>query len=92
MGFTTMGHLISVLLKKAFGKFPLIQFTAQVNTKDLETLAQLVRAGKLKAHVDRIYSFAKIPEAIEYIESMRTRGKVVMTRDIDRGFKNRFNF
>jgi len=77
-GFTTMGHMISVLLKKAFSKFPLVQFTAEANTKDLETLALLVQSRKIKAHIEKTYSYKQIPEAVGYIEAMRTRGKVVM--------------
>src|SRR4051794_25324266 len=56
VGFTTMGHMISLSLKKATSKFPLIQFTAQANTKDLQTLASLIRDGKIKAHIERSYS------------------------------------
>lgn len=78
IGFTTMGHMMNVLLKKAFSKFPLTQFTATANAKDLETLALLVQSGKLKAHIEKTYSYKQIPEAISYIEAMRTRGKVVM--------------
>jgi len=77
-GFTTIGHMISVLLKKAFTKYPLIQFTAEANKKDLDTLANLVRKNKLKVHIDKTYSYEKIPETISYIEAMRTRGKVAM--------------
>ncbi len=77
-GFTTMGHMMSVLLKKAFGKFPLVQFTAEANSKDLETLAGQIEAGKVRVHIERTYPFEQIPEAIGYIEAMRTRGKVAM--------------
>jgi NADPH:quinone reductase-like Zn-dependent oxidoreductase len=78
VGFTTMGHMISLLLKKAFSKFPLIQFTAEANTKDLETLASLIQNGKLKVYIEKTYSYNEIPEAINYIEAMHTRGKVAM--------------
>ena len=77
-GFTTMGHMISVLINGAFSRFPLAQFTAKANTKDLETLATLIHARKIKVHIEKIYSFNQIPEAIGYIEAMRTRGKVAM--------------
>lgn len=77
-GFTTMGHMILVLVKKAFTKFPLIQFTAEANKKDLDTLAHLVKEKKIKVHIDKIFSYDRIPEAINYIEAMRTRGKVAM--------------
>jgi NADPH:quinone reductase-like Zn-dependent oxidoreductase len=64
--------------KKAFTKFPLIQFTAEANKKDLDTLASLVEEGKTKVHIDKNYSYDQIPEAISYVEAMRTRGKVAM--------------
>lgn len=78
IGFTTMSHMMSVLLKKAVGKFPLAQFTAEANSKDLQALASLVSAGKLKPRIEKTYNYQDIPEAIRYIETMRTRGKVVM--------------
>lgn len=78
VGFTSMGHMMVLLLNKAVSKFPLTQFTAVANARDLETLALLVQSGKVKAHIEKTYSYKQIPEAIGYIEAMRTRGKVVM--------------
>jgi NADPH:quinone reductase-like Zn-dependent oxidoreductase len=78
IGFTTMGHMIPLLLKSAFSKFPLVQFTAEANTKDLETLASLIQNRKIKVHIEKTYSYKEIPEAINYIEAMRTKGKVAM--------------
>ena len=78
VGFTTMGHMMSLLLKKAFSKFPLVQFTAEANTKDLERLASLLQNRKIKVHLEKIYSYKNIPEAISYIEAMHTKGKVAM--------------
>jgi NADPH:quinone reductase-like Zn-dependent oxidoreductase len=78
VGFTTMGQMISVLLRKALSTFPLIQFTAEPNNKDLEVLASLVKEKKIKVHIDKTFSFEQIPEAIRSIEAMRTRGKVAM--------------
>jgi NADPH:quinone reductase-like Zn-dependent oxidoreductase len=78
VGFTTMGHMISLLLKRAFSNFPIAQFTAEANTKDLETLALLIQDRKIKVHIEKTYSYKEIPEAISYIEKMRTKGKVAM--------------
>lgn len=78
IGFTTMRHMFSTLFRKAFSKFPLIQFTATVNTGDLQTLAAMVEQGKLRPQIEKVFSHNEIPEAIRYIEAMRTRGKVVM--------------
>ncbi|MBD3223929.1 MAG: zinc-binding dehydrogenase [Caldithrix sp.] len=82
VGFTTMGHMMSVLLKNGFSKFSLIQFTATANNQDLSTLAKLIKEGKVKPHIEKTYPYSKIPEAIGYIESMRTRGKVAMSWDL----------
>lgn len=91
VGFTTMRHMISVLINTTFSKFPLAQFTAEANTKDLETLATLIRDRKIKVHIEKIYSYNEIPEALRYIEAMHTKGKVAMIwesidsrRDIDK--------
>jgi len=82
VGFTNMAHMISVILKKGFGRFPLAQFTAEANSKDLNELSKLIKDGKLKPRIEKTYSYTKIPEAIGYIESMRTRGKVAMSWDL----------
>lgn len=78
VGFTTMGLMISVLINTTFSKFPLTQFTAEANTKDLETLATLIQDRKIKVHIEKIYSYNEIPEALRYIEAMHTKGKVAM--------------
>ncbi len=78
IGFTTMGHMISTLIRKAFGSYPLIQFTAAANQHDLQTLATLVAEEKITASIEKVFPYTEIPEAIRYIEAMRTRGKVVM--------------
>jgi NADPH:quinone reductase-like Zn-dependent oxidoreductase len=46
---------------------------------DLAQLAGLVEQGKLKITVDKTYPFAKISEALAYVESGRAKGKVVVT-------------
>jgi NADPH:quinone reductase-like Zn-dependent oxidoreductase len=46
---------------------------------DLALLAELIEQGKLKVIVDRTYPFAKITEALDYVESGRAKGKVVVT-------------
>lgn len=81
VGFTTLGHMVSVLAKKTFGKFPLTIFTAEANTKDLTRLAALMEAGSMKVHIEKTYPAGEIPEAISYIEAMRTKGKVAMVWD-----------
>ncbi|MEQ8475354.1 NAD(P)-dependent alcohol dehydrogenase [Fulvivirga sp.] len=81
VGFTTMGHMMAVLLKNIFSKFSLRVFTAAANNEDLNTLAKLIKEGNVKPHIEKTYPYSEIPEAIAYIESMRTRGKVAISWD-----------
>lgn len=78
VGFTTMAHMLSLMLKKSMGRFTLVSFTAKANTKDLDTLASLVQSGTIKIHIEKTFLFEQIPQAISHIEAMRTRGKVAM--------------
>jgi len=87
VGFTTLGNMVSLLSTSALSKFPLIQFTAEANTKDLAVLADLIEKGKIKVHIDKTFSYKNIPEAIGYIEAMRTRGKVAMVWEGDESKK-----
>ncbi|TSJ46629.1 NAD(P)-dependent alcohol dehydrogenase [Fluviicola chungangensis] len=79
VGFTTMGHMMSVLLKKMFSKFPLIQFTAEAHSKDLEILAALVQDKKISSRIEKVFPYRELPQAIAYIEAMRTQGKVAVS-------------
>jgi NADPH:quinone reductase-like Zn-dependent oxidoreductase len=78
VGFTTMRHMISLILCSAINKYPLAQYTAKANTRDLETLASLIQNRKIKVHIEKTFSYQQIPEAIRYIEAMHTKGKVAM--------------
>ena len=46
---------------------------------DLALLSELIEQEKLKVTVDRTYPFAKIAQALDYVESGRAKGKVVVT-------------
>jgi len=46
---------------------------------DLAQLAELIEQDQLKVIVDKAYPFAQISGALAYVESGRTKGKVVVT-------------
>jgi NADPH:quinone reductase-like Zn-dependent oxidoreductase len=46
---------------------------------ELAELAELIEQGELKVIVDRTYPFAKISDALAYVETGRAKGKVVVT-------------
>jgi NADPH:quinone reductase-like Zn-dependent oxidoreductase len=45
---------------------------------DLETVAQLIEAGKVTAVVDRTFPLPEVPQAIRYLDEGHTGGKVVI--------------
>jgi len=49
----------------------------------LTFLHELMEAGKLRSVIDSTYTFDKIPEAHEYVETGRKRGCIVVTVDHD---------
>ena len=52
---------------------------AELNQKDLTTLADLMQTGKVTPVIDRRYNLSEVPEAIRYLEQGHARGKVVIT-------------
>lgn len=73
-GFTTVAKLMGVSLR---GGKAIAMVSAHVTAKDLEVLAELIEAGKVRPEIDRRYPFAEIPAAIAYLEQGHARGKVV---------------
>jgi NADPH:quinone reductase-like Zn-dependent oxidoreductase len=47
--------------------------------EDLDLLAELFEAGKVKPVIDRLYSLSEVPEAFRYFGEGHARGKVVIT-------------
>ena len=47
--------------------------------EDLQTLRELLEAGKLTPVIDRTYPLGDVPEAIRQLEAGHTRGKLVIT-------------
>jgi NADPH:quinone reductase-like Zn-dependent oxidoreductase len=67
-------HLASPFLHHRF-----VTFFADVNrTEDLDTLRDLLRAGKLVPVIDRSYPLRDTAAAMQYIEQGHARGKVIV--------------
>jgi NADPH:quinone reductase-like Zn-dependent oxidoreductase len=85
VGQAGMGHWIDPVLRP-LGALLWSQFTSQrwefmladIETADLDYLAQQMAAGKLRAAIDRRYALAELPEAIRYLETGRVRGKLLV--------------
>jgi NADPH:quinone reductase-like Zn-dependent oxidoreductase len=70
---------IKAYLLSPFVDQPMGLFIAQSNPADLAVLAQLLREGKMKTVIDRRYPLSEAAAAIEYLETGRARGKVIVT-------------
>lgn len=80
------GNWIGPLLNplKALALSPLVEdefivLLASLNKADLVTLAELVRTGEIIPLLDRHYRLEQIATAIDYSESRRARGKIIIT-------------
>ena len=70
-----MGKMMGVSIR---GGKDVAVVKARVTARDLELLAGLIEAGKVRPQIDRSYPFAEIPAAVAYLEGGRARGKVVV--------------
>ena len=57
----------------------MIGFIAEPTREDLVTLTGLIESGAVRPVIDRVYPLERTAEAIAYLETMRARGKVVIT-------------
>lgn len=79
-----LGPISRILWSQIAGVFidqDLVFFIASVNQADLEYLAGLANAGKLRTVIDRRYPLEQAAEALTYLGGGRARGKVIVTVD-----------
>lgn len=69
-------RLLSVVARQR-----LTTFVAREDAAHLERLADLVETGRVRPVVDRIFPLSGVADAIGYLESGRTRGKIVLEID-----------
>jgi NADPH:quinone reductase-like Zn-dependent oxidoreductase len=53
-------------------------FIARLDPADLKFVGDLLQAGEVTAVIDRRYGFEEAPQAMEYLETGRARGKVIV--------------
>ncbi len=83
-GFTTMPRLfehilVGAVVSRTGNKKIGLMGVAQPNKKDLAYIAELLEAGKVVPVIDRRYPLSETAAAVRYLETMRARGKVIIT-------------
>jgi len=73
-----LGRSFRGLFLSAFGRQKFVTFVAAVRAPDLEFLAGLIEAGKVKPIIERTYLLSDTAEAIRHLEAGRARGKLVV--------------
>ncbi len=74
-----MSHLAAESLCGPFVSQDVKVLVAKRSSADLEFLAGLIEAGKVRPVIDRTYTLSEVPEAIRYLEGGHARGKIVIT-------------
>jgi len=72
------GRALAAPLASVFSSQKLTGLVAKETHLDLEALASLIEAGKVKPAIDRVFPLAEAPAAIQYLHDGRARGKVVV--------------
>ena len=70
---------IQAMLLQPFVDQELVFFISNLNRQDVETLGELVLAGKLMPVIDRQYPLPEVERAVEYLATGHARAKVVVT-------------
>jgi NADPH:quinone reductase-like Zn-dependent oxidoreductase len=73
-----MDRFVTAMILDLFVGQELTGILAEVNKADLTVLRDLMQAGKVTPVIDRRYTLDQVPQAVEYLETGRARGKVVI--------------
>jgi NADPH:quinone reductase-like Zn-dependent oxidoreductase len=74
-----MGRSMRALLLSPFVSQQLRMVVAKATSADLESLTELIEAGKVTPVIDKIYPLSEAPNAIAYLAAGHARGKLVIT-------------
>jgi NADPH:quinone reductase-like Zn-dependent oxidoreductase len=76
-----MGRPLKALLWSPFVSQKMGMMFADLNKKDLTTIAELIQAGKVTPVIDRRYKLSETADAMRYLEEGHARGKVIITME-----------
>ena len=73
-----MARILKAAVLSPFVSQKLVVLNVKRSQADLETLAQLIDAGKLKPVIDRTFPLEEVRQAVRYVEQGHARGKVLV--------------
>ena len=74
-----IARILGAQLLSRLGDRKFVGLLTDIARDDLLYFTGLIEAGKVTPVIDRRYALSEVPEAIRYLETMRARGKVVVT-------------
>ncbi|MBK9975125.1 MAG: NAD(P)-dependent alcohol dehydrogenase [Planctomycetes bacterium] len=77
--FGGIDRQLRAMLLSAFTRQKLTSFVSTVSQSALTDVARLAQDGAITPVVDRTFSLAQAPQAFEYLENAKARGKIVIT-------------
>ncbi|WP_312097255.1 NADP-dependent oxidoreductase [Niallia sp.] len=74
--FSAASHKLTALEKKHHVQYSFLFM--KPSGEQLRTIANYIEAGKIKPIIDRVYPFENAQEAMEYAETGRAKGKIIV--------------
>jgi NADPH:quinone reductase-like Zn-dependent oxidoreductase len=74
-----IGRSLQALVMSPFVGHNLRPLSSKPNQADLQSLKELIEAGKVTPVIDKQYSLSEVPKAIWYLHERRARGKLVIS-------------
>ncbi len=78
-GHGGMSYVFKTFLLSMINRHHGKMFVSQITTEDLTYLKELIEEGKVKTIIDKTFSFADTPKALDYMDKEHARGKVVIS-------------
>lgn len=76
--FGLLKHMLVPMYLSRTGNQKFITFIAKVNTRDLETLAQMLASGTLTPAIDRRYPLDQVAQGLGYVDAGHAHAKVTI--------------
>lgn len=74
-----LGHIVAMRVGSLGSSRKTVFFISDMNGSDLETLRELIEAGRVKPVVERRYGLGEVADALRYLGEGHAQGKVVVS-------------